>query len=70
MDNDNELRALRSVLRVLEMKVSALESLIVDHPELRERYEALLGEAAAQLIREQSIDLMGSEYLFDYRKPN
>ena len=46
------IESLEIDLSVLQLKVGALECLLIDQPELKAAYEALLREASAKLVTE------------------
>jgi hypothetical protein len=46
------IESLEIDLRVLQLKVGALECLLIDKPELKAAYEALLREASERLVTE------------------
>ena len=50
---DRVVRTLQEDLRVLQIKVGALESLLLHNDEIRPRYTSLLSEQTEALMRER-----------------
>jgi hypothetical protein len=67
--NDELIRALICDVEGLRIKVAALEAILLDNPECKARYEALLRAAELQLLQEQQ-STRSEECLFQQKKPN
>jgi hypothetical protein len=69
MTQDDEITCLMADVKGLQLKVAALEAIILKNPEAKREYEALLEEAEKQLLREQSNESFEAT-LFAHKKPN
>jgi len=69
MINDEQLVTFMAEIKELQLKVGALEAIIAESPECRERYEVLLRAAEMQLLLEQQ-NQPSQEKLSQTKKPN
>ena len=69
MTRDDQLESLIAMVEALQLRLGALEEVITENPEAREKFEALLRTAEKRALLEQQ-NHSHSGILFQTKKPN
>jgi hypothetical protein len=69
MTRNDQLESLIATVEALQLRLGALEAIITENPEIREKFEALLRTAEKRVLLEQQ-NHSHTGILFQTKKPN